>query len=61
MTTLRKLWVQHEFGKNRVLRIDWSWKNDRHQRVEIAGNTPQALERALREAADLVSKEIAER
>lgn len=55
MTTLKKLWIEHNFGEKRAIRIDW--KNDRHQRIEIEDGTPEAVARALKEAGALVNAE----
>lgn len=55
MTTLKKLWIEHEFGEKRAIRIDW--KNDRHQRIEIVDDSPEAVARALKEAGSLVNAE----
>jgi hypothetical protein len=54
---LKKIWIEHDFGQKRAIRIDW--KNDRHQRVEIEDDSPEAVSRALRTAAELLKTESA--
>ena len=56
MATLKKIWIEHESGHKRVIRLDWD--NDRHQRVEIETITPKAVYRALKEAGSLVAAEM---
>lgn len=57
MTTLKKIWIDHDFGEKRAIRIDW--KNDRHQMIVIEDDTPEAVARALKEAGSLVNAERA--
>ena len=57
MVKLKKIWIEHDFGEMRAVRIDWD--NDRHQRVEIKGSTPQDIARALKKAGALIDDEIA--
>ena len=57
MAKLEKIWIEHDDGEKRAIRIDWD--NDRHQRVPIKGATPQAVSLALWEAGCLVTEEHA--
>lgn len=55
MATLKKIWVEENEKGNSAIRIDWD--NDRHQRVEIEGDTPESVSAALKEAGALVNAE----
>ena len=55
MAKLKKIWIEHNFGEKRAIRIEWN--NDRHQRIEIEDETPEAVVRALKEAGSLVNAE----
>ena len=55
MAKLKKIWIEHDFGEKRAIRIDWN--NDRHQRIEFEDETPEAVARALKEAGSLVNAE----
>ena len=57
MTTLKKIWIELDVGEERAIRIDW--KNDRHQRIKIEDDSPEAVARALIEAGALVNAERA--
>ena len=55
MAKLKKIWIEHEFGLKKAIRIDWD--NDRHQRVEIKDGSPESVAMALKEAGSLVNTE----
>lgn len=55
MAKLKKIWIEHFVGDQPAIRIDWD--NDRHQRVEIKGDSPEAVAIALKEAGSLVNAE----
>ena len=52
MAKLEKIWIEHDDGEKRAIRIDWD--NDRHQRVVIQDVTPQEVGHALKEAVGIV-------
>jgi hypothetical protein len=58
MAKLQKIWIEHHFGEERAVRIDWD--NDNHQRVEIESNAPESVARALKDAGSLVEAQIAQ-
>lgn len=55
MATLEKIWIENFKSMRPAIRIDWD--NDRHQRVEIKDDTPEAVAEALKEAGELVNAE----
>jgi hypothetical protein len=58
MAKLKKIWIEHDFGEKRAVRMDWD--NDRHQRIEIEASTPESVARALKDAGSLVAAEMAQ-
>ena len=59
MAKLERIWVERDLadiGENEAIRIDWD--NDRHQRIEIKGDEPKDLIKALDFAVRLLRYEI---
>ena len=59
MTKLERIWIERDLastGENEAIRIDWN--NDRHQRIEIKGNEPKDLIKALDFAVRLLKSEM---
>jgi len=52
---VKEIWIEHDFGEKRAIRIDWD--NDRHQRIVIEDGTPESVARALERAGSLVNAE----
>lgn len=55
MTKLERIWIEKDLD-NEAIRIDWD--NDRHQRIEIKGNEPKDLIKALDFAVRLLKSEM---
>jgi hypothetical protein len=58
MVKLDRIWIERGLsgsGENEAIRIDWD--NDRHQRIEIKGNEPKDLIKALDFAVRLLKSE----
>jgi len=55
LAKLKEIWIENESGLKKYIRIDWD--NDRHQRVEIKGDSPESVAMALKEAGSLINSE----
>lgn len=59
MTKLERIWIESGLGStggNEAIRIDWD--NDRHQRIEIKGDKPEDLIKALDFAVRFLKSEM---
>ena len=55
MATLNDIWIEKHEGKNPAIRLDWS--NDRHQRIEIEGDSPTKVMIALSRMVYLIKQD----
>lgn len=60
MAKLDRIWIERDAAgieSNEAMRIDWD--NDRHQRIEIKGDEPKDIIKALDFAVRLLKSEMA--
>ncbi|WP_257282027.1 MULTISPECIES: hypothetical protein [unclassified Endozoicomonas] len=57
MTKLEKIWIEE--NESNAIRIDWN--NDRHQRIEIRGDKPEDIIKAMDFAVRLLKSELRDR
>lgn len=55
MAKLEKIWIEQN-ADSKAIRIDWD--NDRHQRIEIEGDQPKDLIKAMAFAVRLLKSEF---
>ena len=61
MTKLDRIWIERdlaETGQNEAIRIDWD--NDRHHRIEIEGDKPADLIKAMDLAVRMMNSDLSE-
>ena len=56
MVKLREIWIEDFDLGSKAIRVDWS--NDRHQLIEIEGDTPEDILRTFEVSAELIRSEI---
>lgn len=56
MAILSDIWIESYEGEKPAVRLDWS--NDRHQRIEIEGDSPKEVARSIQKLAILLNSEI---